>query len=50
MVLDAFLAEATKLTTVSHNGDRAAFTQQFKAMGKNACGACHKNFREKKKK
>jgi len=26
-----------------------AFGEQFKVMGKNACGACHKPFREKKK-
>jgi len=25
-----------------------AFGEQFKAMGNNACGACHKTFREKK--
>jgi cytochrome c556 len=49
-VLDAFLAEATKLAEISHSGDKQAFGAQFKAMGKNACGACHKNFREKKKK
>jgi cytochrome c556 len=48
-VLDAFLAEATKLAEISHSGDKQAFGAQFKAMGKNACGACHKNFRGKKK-
>ena len=49
MVVDAFIAEASKLAQISHTGDRKAFTQQFKTMGKNACGACHKKFREKKK-
>jgi len=49
-VLGVFLAEATKLAKISHSGNRAAFGAQFKTMGKNACGGCHKNFREKKKK
>lgn len=48
--IDVFLAEATKLAEVSHTGDEGAFKQQFGAMGKNACGGCHKLFREKKKK
>ena len=48
-VVDAFIVESDKLAKVAKSGDVAAFGAQFKAMGKNACGACHKKFREKKK-
>ncbi|MBT3306197.1 MAG: cytochrome c [Alphaproteobacteria bacterium] len=47
-VVQAFITESAKLAKVSEGGDMAAFGAQFKAMGKNACGACHKAFREKK--
>ncbi len=48
-VVDAFKTESAKLAKIAGGGDVKAFGDQFKAMGKNACGACHKAFREKKK-
>jgi cytochrome c556 len=48
-ILDAFKTESAKLVKVADGGDVKAFGDQFKALGKNACGACHKAFREKKK-
>ena len=48
-VLMAFQAESAKLAKIADGGDMEAFGAQFKAMGKNACTACHKTFREKKK-
>lgn len=48
-VVQAFITESEKLAKVSKSGDINAFGAQFKAMGKNACGTCHKAFREKKK-
>ncbi len=48
-VVEAFIVESDKLAKVAKSADIAAFRAQFKAMGKNACGACHKKFREKKK-
>ena len=47
-VVEAFKAESAKLAKVAEGGDVKAFGDQFKALGKNACGACHKAFREKK--
>ena len=47
--LDVFEAEAAKLAEVAKSGDMAAFGAQAGALGKNACGGCHKSFREKKK-
>lgn len=49
-LIDAFKAESAKLAVISKTGDMKAFGAQFKVLGKNACGACHKQFREKKKK
>lgn len=48
-VVQAFITESEKLAKVAKTSDINAFNAQFKAMGKNACGACHKPFREKKK-
>ena len=48
-VLEAFKAESAKLVKIADGGDVKAFTDQFKALGKNACGTCHKAFREKTK-
>ena len=48
-VLDAFETESAKLAKVAQTADADAFGAQFSALGKNACGACHKKFREKKK-
>ena len=48
-VLKAFETESAKLAKVAQGADAAAFGDQFSALGKKACGTCHKNFREKKK-
>lgn len=45
----AFIAESGKLAKIAKSGDMAAAAKQFGMMGKNACGACHKPFRAKKK-
>jgi len=42
-----FQQEATKLAEVAQGGDMAAIGQQLGALGKNACGACHSDFRKK---
>ena len=47
-VIQVFITESGKLAKVAGNGDVNAFIAQFQVMGKNACGACHKQFREKK--
>jgi len=44
-----FQMESAKLAKVAEGGDMKAFGAQYKAMAKNACGACHKAFREKTK-
>ncbi len=46
-VLMAFQDESAKLAKVAGGGDVKAFGEQFKALGKKACGTCHKTFREK---
>ena len=46
--LAAFKAESAKLTKIADRGDVKAFLDQFKALGKNAYGTCHKAFRKKK--
>jgi len=48
-VAAAFVTESAKLAEISKSGDAKAAAKQLGAMGKNACGACHKPFREKKK-
>ena len=48
-ILDAFKTESAKLVKIADGGDVKAFGDQFKALGKNVCGTCHKAFREKKK-
>ena len=48
-ILDAFKTETAKLVKIADGGDVKAFGDQFKALGKNVCGTCHKAFREKKK-
>jgi len=45
----AFVAESAKLAEVAKTGDIKAAAKQLGAMGKKACGGCHKPFREKKK-
>lgn len=47
-VLDAFETESAKLAKVAQGADAAAFGAQFAALGKKACGTCHKKFRAKK--
>jgi cytochrome c556 len=42
-----FQEEAAKLAEVAQSGDMAAIGQQVGALGKNACGACHTDFRKK---
>jgi len=44
----AFIAESEKLAQVAGSGDKAAIGAQLGALGKNACKACHDDFREKK--
>ena len=44
----AFVAEAEKLAAVAKTGDKAAIGAQLGALGKNACKACHDDYREKK--
>lgn len=44
----AFIAESEKLAKVAADGDKAAIGAQLGALGKNACKACHDDFREKK--
>lgn len=39
--------EASKLADVAKKGDQAALAEQMKAVG-GTCGACHRDFREKK--
>ena len=48
-IIEAFKTESAKLVKVAEGGDVKAFGDQFKTLGKNACAACHKTFREKKK-
>jgi cytochrome c556 len=43
-----FEAESAKLAEVAQGGDMAAIGQQLGVLGKQACGACHETFREKK--
>ncbi|HEX5079554.1 MAG TPA: cytochrome c [Geminicoccaceae bacterium] len=43
-----FQEETAKLAEVAQSGDMAAIGQQVGMVGKEACGACHENFREKK--
>lgn len=47
-ITEAFVRESAKLAKVAKTGDMAAFGAQIGALGKNACGACHKPFRQKK--
>jgi cytochrome c556 len=42
-----FKEESAKLAEVAQGGDMAAIGQQLGALGKNACGACHGDFRKK---
>ena len=44
----AFIAESEKLAQVASGGDMSAIGAQLGALGKNACKACHDDFREKK--
>ncbi len=48
-VLTVFETEAAKLAEVAKTGDMAAAGAQLGALGKGACGGCHKSFREKTK-
>ncbi len=47
-VIKVFRAEAEKLAELARSGDMAAVGAQIGALGKNACKACHTNFRAKK--
>ncbi len=44
----AFITESEKLAKVAAGGDMSAIGAQLGDLGKNACKACHDNFREKK--
>jgi len=44
----AFITEAEKLAAAAKTGDKGAIGAQLGALGKNACKACHDDFREKK--
>ena len=46
--VSAFQTQAATLAKVAEGGDMKAFGAQFKNLGE-ACGGCHKKFREKKK-
>ena len=41
----ALETESAKLVEVAKGGDMKAIADQVAALGKNACGACHKDFR-----
>lgn len=47
-IVMAFVAEAEKLAAVAKSGDKAAIGGQLGALGKNACKACHDDYKEKK--
>ena len=42
-----FEEESAKLVEVAESGDMAAIGQQLGALGRQGCGGCHENFREK---
>ena len=42
-----FETESAKLLEVAEGGDTAALGQALGSFGKNACGGCHENFRQK---
>lgn len=48
-VVQAFIDESAKMAKIAGTGKLKAAAAQFRHLGKNACGACHKKFREKKK-
>lgn len=48
-VANAFSAESEKLAKIAEAGDMKAVAAQFSSLGKNACKACHDDYREKKK-
>lgn len=48
--IDAFVAESEKLVKAVESGDMKAAGAQFAALGKDACGTCHKAYRAEKKK
>jgi cytochrome c556 len=47
-VVKVLQVESAKLAEVAKSGDMAAIGAQVGALGKNACGACHKAFRQKR--
>ena len=48
-VAQAFVTESEKMVAAAKTGDMGAAGKQLGALGKGACGACHKPFRAKKK-
>lgn len=46
-VLMAFAGETAKLAELAKGGDTAAIGAQIGAVGKNACKACHDDYKEK---
>jgi cytochrome c556 len=42
-----FQQESAKFAEVAQGGDMAAIAQQLGALGKQGCGGCHQDFREK---
>jgi cytochrome c556 len=42
-----FQEESAKFAEVAQSGDMAAIAQQLGALGKQGCGGCHQDFREK---
>jgi cytochrome c556 len=45
---NAFETESGKLVEAVESGDQAAIARQLGALGKQGCGNCHEDFREKK--
>ena len=48
--IQVFIDESAKMAKIAASGKLKRTTTQFRYLGKNACAACHKKFREKKKK
>jgi len=42
-----FILETNRMVVAAKSGNMSAAGDQLKAMGKNACGTCHKAFKSK---
>lgn len=47
--IQVFIDESAKMAKIATSGKLKQAATQFRYLGKNACAACHKKFREKKK-